>query len=168
MAGIPSSHWTAARRIWTQARFVLCLGLLALLLVSPSQLASAMAAEDTSSDWLPLASFCHASTALPAPAHDHDVPGGSFCGGPPEGYQHGSLWLVAGARAVAGGGRTPVLMVHSSRFDRLLVGFRYADGVIDWQQVHSGDFSGHWRLGGQIGFAAPLRDARLTGLVLLA
>ena len=60
----------------------------------------------------------------------------------------------------------PVLLVHSSRFDRLLVGFRYADGVIAWQDVHSGNYAGHWRLGGQIGFQAPLRDARVTGLVL--
>jgi diguanylate cyclase (GGDEF)-like protein len=94
------------------------------------------------------------------------VPGGFFCGGAPDAYQHGSLWLSGGAQMLSSGGRTPVLMIHSSRFDRLLVGFRYADGAIVWQDVHSGDFGGHWRLGGQIGFDAPLRDARLTGVVL--
>jgi diguanylate cyclase (GGDEF)-like protein len=162
MTGIFPLLCTALRRIAAQAR--LTLGLLALLLVVPSQVA--VAADGSDSDALPLSAFCHASTALPAPAHDHTIPGGFFCGGAPDAYQHGSLWLLGGARAVAGGGRTPVLMVHSSRFDRLLVGFRYADGAIVWQDVHSGDYAGHWRLGGQIGFAAPLRDARLTGLVL--
>ncbi|MCO6763747.1 hypothetical protein KQH43_32130, partial [Streptomyces sp. EL5] len=63
-------------------------------------------------------------------------------------------------------GANPVLMVHSSRFDRLVVGFRYADGVTNWQDVRSGDFGGHWRLGGQIAFQAPLRDARLAAIVL--
>jgi diguanylate cyclase (GGDEF)-like protein len=74
--------------------------------------------------------------------------------------------LLGGAGAVANAGRTPVLMVHSSRFDRLLVGFRYDDGATRWQEVRSGNFAGHWRLGGQIGFTAPARDARLSGLVL--
>lgn len=166
MTGIRSSLWTAARRIWTHARFALCLGLCGLLLVAPGQFAGAQSTEETTSGSLPIESFCHASTGVPAPSHDHDVPGGLFCGGQPDGYQHGSLWLVGGARTVAGAGRTPVLMVHSSRYDRLLVGFRYADGAVAWQQVRSGDYSGHWRLGGQIGFEAPMRDAQLTGLVL--
>jgi len=158
-------HWltTAARRMVVQARLAFASGLLCLLLVFPA----ALFASDGSADGgLPLTALCHTSTALPAPAHDHDVPGGFFCGGRPEGYQHGSLWLEAGMRAVSGSGRTPVLMVHSSRYDRLLVGFRYADGAMAWQGVRSGDYSGHWRLGGQVGFEAPMRDARLTGVVL--
>jgi diguanylate cyclase (GGDEF)-like protein len=166
MTGFPPFLWTAVRRIRAQARLALWLCLVGLLLAVPGQFAGAMAADGGGGDWLPLTSFCHASTALPAPAQDHDVPGGFFCGGEPQGYQHGSLWLSGGARMLSSGGRTPVLMVHSSRFDRLLVGFRYADGAIVWQDVDSGDFAGHWRLGGQVGFAAPLRDARLTGVVL--
>jgi len=137
-----------------------------LLLIVPALFAGAQADDGAAGDWLPLARLCHASTALPMSARDHDLPGGFFCGGSPEGYQQGSLWLLGGVRAVSGGGRAPVLMVHSSRFDRLLVGFRYADGVIAWQDVHSGNFAGHWRLGGQIGFQAPLRDARLTGVIM--
>jgi diguanylate cyclase (GGDEF)-like protein len=120
----------------------------------------------TPGDWLPVTGFCYRATELPAPARDHAIPGGFFCGGAPEGYQQGSLWMMGGARMMAGGGRTPVLMVHSTRFDRLLVGFRYADGAVVWQDVRSGNFAGHWRLGGQIGFPAPLRDARLSGVVL--
>jgi len=148
-----------------QACKVLRVLIACLFLVVPALFAGARADDGANGEWLPLATFCHASTALPTSARDHELPGGFFCGGSPEGYQHGSLWLLGGVRSVSGGGRTPVLMVHSSRFD-LLVGFRYADGAIVWQDVHSGNFSGHWRLGGQIGFEAPLRDARLTGVVM--
>ena len=135
-----------------------------LLLVVPALMPELAKADDGAArDWVPLTAFCHASTALPQAAHDHDLPAGFSCSGSPDGYQHGSLWLLGAARAVAHGGTAPVLMVHSSRFDRLLVGFCYADGVIAWQDVHSGNFSGHWRLGGQIGFSAPAHDARLMG-----
>jgi len=166
MIGVISTQWASTRRYHWPARLALWLCLVGLLLAVPGQVAGAMGTTGGDSDWLPLTSFCHASTALPAPAQDHVVPDAFLCGGAPEGYQRGSLWLSAGARVLSSGGRTPVLMVHSSRFDRLLVGFRYADGAIVWQDVHSGNFAGHWRLGGQIGFDAPLRDARLTGLVL--
>jgi diguanylate cyclase (GGDEF)-like protein len=158
---------------WTRATVLVRATIACLLLVVPIMFAGAQpnggadaATGAARGDWLPLATFCHASTALPLPARDHDLPGGFFCGGSPDGYQHGSLWLQGGASAVANAGRTPVLMVHSSRFDRLLVGFRYADGITRWQEVRSGNFAGHWRLGGQVGFTAPLRDARLTGVVL--
>jgi diguanylate cyclase (GGDEF)-like protein len=147
------------RLAWTRfALFVVLFVVIAPLWGSPAR-----AAPD---DWLALSAFCHASTAIPAAAHDHDVPGGVLCGGDPLGYQQGSLWLLGGARLLAGGGRMPMLMIHSSRFDRMLVGFRYADGVTVWQDVRSGDFGEHWRLGGQIGFAAPLRDAPVAGVVL--
>jgi diguanylate cyclase (GGDEF)-like protein len=169
MTGNPLSFWLAVWRIVSQARSAqgrsaFCLGLIAWMLVMP--VPSAMAADGGTGEGLPLSAFCHAATGVPAPAHDHDLPGGLVCGGEPAGYQHGSLWLTGDARMFSHSGHIPVLMVHSSRFDRLLVGFRYADGVIAWQDVHSGDYGGHWRLGGQIGFAAPLRDAQVTGLVL--
>lgn len=115
---------------------------------------------------LPVEAFCHASTAIPAPRDDHAVPGGFFCTGKPADYQHRSLWLLATSLRLTDAGSNPVLMVHSSRFDRLLVGFRYADGHVVWQDVRSGNYGGHWRLGGQIAFQAPLRDAPLAGIVL--
>ena len=166
MTGIPPSLGTAAWRIWTQSRFALWLALLAVVVLVPGPFAGAQANPPATSGALPVDAFCHVSTPVPVLAHDHDVPGNVSCSGQPDGYQHGSLWLVGGTATVSAAGRTPVLMVHASRYDRLLVGFRYADGFTAWQDVHSGDYSGHWRLGGQIGFAAPLRDARLTGMVL--
>ena len=166
MTGNPPLLWIAKWRIATRARLVSCLCLIALLVGAPGLSHRANAGVDAGVDSLSLAALCHASTATPDPAHDHDVPGGLLCGGDPDGYQHGSLWLAGGAQLFRQGGHVPVLMVHSSRFDRLLVGFRYADGFIAWQDVHSGDFSGHWRLGGQLGFQAPTRTARVTGLIV--
>lgn len=58
------------------------------------------------------------------------------------------------------------LIVHSSRFDRLIVAFFYADGAVERQAVRSGDFGTHWRAGGQLAFRAPQRDASLTKVTL--
>jgi diguanylate cyclase (GGDEF)-like protein len=168
MARNASLLLAAARRIATLAPQVLAAAALLLMLVVPLDRFAALAADKTAPDGLQLAAFCHGSTAIPPPALDHDVPGGLFCGGDVENYQTRSLWLVGGARMIAAAGPEPVLMVHSSRFDRLLVGFRYADGVIAWQDVRAGNYGSHWRLGGQLAFAAPLRDARLVGLVIRA
>ena len=159
-----------ARLVWAHflgARAALRVAIGCLLLVVPALVPETVNADDGAArDWVPLTAFCHVSTALPQAAHDHDLPSGFSCSGNPDAYQQGSLWLLGAARAVAHGGTAPVLMVHSSRFDRLLVGFCYADGMIAWQDVHSGNFSGHWRLGGQVGFSAPTHDARLIGVVL--
>ncbi len=89
---------------------------------------------------------------------------------PASDYQHASLWYridLSGrdaARDRATGG--PVLMVGLSRFDRLVVSYRYADGAVRRQSVQTGAFGGHWRLGGQIVFEAPTRDARLVDMVV--
>ena len=168
MAWIASVLLTAVRRIAVSVPRVLALVLLVSVLAIPGGRFVAQAAEKTMPDGLHMAAFCHGSTAIPPPALDHEVPGGLFCGGEAENYQTRSLWLVGGARMIAAAGPEPVLMVHSSRFDRLLVGFRYADGVIAWQDVRAGNYGSHWRLGGQLAFAAPLRDARLVGLVIRA
>jgi len=141
-------------------RCVLSLG--ALLLI----VHGAPARAQPGADWLALDSLCHAVSPVPVPARDHVLPAATACSGTPEGFQHGSLWLTGDERVVARAGPAPVLMVHATRFDRLLVGFRYADGVVVWRDVHSGNFGGQWRLGGQIAFSAAQRDARLTGIVL--
>src|SRR3546814_2016202 len=57
-------------------------------------------------------------------------------------------------------------MVHNSRFDRLAVGFSYADGATRWQRARSGDFGSHWRAGGQILFEAPGRGAPPTAVTM--
>ncbi|EGD59842.1 diguanylate cyclase [Novosphingobium nitrogenifigens DSM 19370] len=58
------------------------------------------------------------------------------------------------------------LMLHNTRFDRLRVGFVYADGLTQWQQVATGAFGAHWRAGGQILFSAPDRRVAPVALVL--
>lgn len=107
---------------------------------------------------------CHAVTAIP-PAGTLTLPPFQ-CQGQPEGYQRGSLWLRVDLTALPVDRHNLTLMLHNSRFDRLLVGFAYADGVTRWETIGTGDFGEHWRAGGQIVFSAPHRDAALQGLVL--
>src|SRR3546814_20844375 len=57
-------------------------------------------------------------------------------------------------------------MVHQSRFDRLAVAFTYADGHIAWERVASGAFGTRWRVGGQVAFEAPSRDAPLVSITM--
>jgi diguanylate cyclase (GGDEF)-like protein len=128
---------------------------------------SPMGAAQANLEWVPVDTLCHATTAIPAAnARDHGDPAHYACTGEPSGYQHGSLWLRGGPEVVAKGGKAPVLMIHYSRFDTLLVGFRYADGSRDWQSVRAGDFGTHWRLGGQMAFTPDARSAPLVGVDL--
>jgi diguanylate cyclase (GGDEF)-like protein len=62
--------------------------------------------------------------------------------------------------------RVPTVLIHQTRFDRLAVGFRFADGTTEWKAVRSGAFGDHWRAGGQFGFTASNENAPLVGLVL--
>lgn len=108
--------------------------------------------------------LCHAVSGT-APGDDA-LSGLRFsCSGAPAGYQQGSLWLRA-PLGDAAPRRDVALMVHNSRFDRLAVGFSYADGATRWQQVRSGDFASHWRAGGQILFEAPARGVPLTAVTM--
>ena len=108
--------------------------------------------------------LCHAVSPAPLSV---DAPVPAFqCHGTPSGYQQGSLWLRVDLAAVPIERNGLTLMLHNSRFDRLRVGFAYADGVVRWQQISSGAFGDRWRAGGQIVFTAPHRDAPLQGLVL--
>jgi len=87
-------------------------------------------------------------------------------GGYPAGYQRASLWYQVDLTRHPRYGGNLVLMVHNSRFDRLAVGFSYADGVVLWQQVRAGTYGTHWRSGGQITFEAPERDSPLKAATL--
>jgi len=104
---------------------------------------------------------CHAVTPLTTAM---DTPEPRFsCSGSPRNYQQSSLWY----RFVPNSSHDrPVVLVHNSRFDRLVVAFHYADGAVRRQQVTSGDFGAHWRPGGQIAFVAPDRDAGLTYMTM--
>lgn len=88
------------------------------------------------------------------------------CGGAPAGYQRGSLWLRLDPHTYLPAGETATLLVHHSRFDRLAVGFRHADGSTEWQQVKSGAFGDHWRPGAQIAFTPIRRDGAITAIIL--
>ncbi|SDA36267.1 diguanylate cyclase [Sphingomonas sp. NFR15] len=89
-----------------------------------------------------------------------------LCAGQPEGYQKGTLWFRAMLPLGADRRDDLSLIVHSSRFDRLLVTFSYADRAVERQDVRSGDFGTHWRAGGQLAFRAPHRDVPLTGVTI--
>jgi diguanylate cyclase (GGDEF)-like protein len=136
------------------------LGLLALIgLAALAGVPSAQAAS-----WTLGRELCHAVTPLTWPADA--TPAAFQCRGLPTGYQRGSLWLRVDLRAMPLDRSNLTLMLHNSRFDRLRVGFAYADGATRWQQIGSGAFGDHWRAGGQIVFAAPHRDAPVQALVL--
>ncbi len=88
------------------------------------------------------------------------------CSGEPAGDRDGSLWLRADVGNRSEDRNGAALMVHFSRFDRLAVGFTYADGETRWQRVRRGDYGAHWRVGGQILFEAPTRGAPLTAVTM--
>ncbi|KAK0332376.1 hypothetical protein LTR94_025143, partial [Friedmanniomyces endolithicus] len=94
------------------------------------------------------------------------MPSTFSCAGVPAGYQMGTLWLRAFVSPDAHKSDDLSLIVHSSRFDRLIVAFTYADGIVERQDVRSGDFGIHWRAGGQLVFQAPHRDAQLAAVTL--
>jgi len=110
-------------------------------------------------------SLCHAVTGLGE--SDARLATLRFtCSGAPTGYQQGSLWLRTRFDGRSVDGNNLVLMVHQSRFDRLAVAFAYADGVVVWRQVRSGDFGTNWRAGGQIALSPPGRAVPLVGLTM--
>lgn len=102
------------------------------------------------------APFCHAVTDVSVP--DDDLAALPFaCTGVPQDYRKRSLWLRFPVDDGATG-RMPAVMVHYTRFDRLAVGFVYADGAVRWQDVRQGDYGSHWRVGGQLLFEAQGRS----------
>src|SRR3546814_755708 len=114
---------------------------------------------------LPFDTLCHSVTGTGTP--DSALPPLPFaCRGAPAGYQYGSLWLRADLRPLPVDRGDIALMVHQSRFDRLAVAFTYADGHIAWERVASGAFGTRWRVGGQVAFEAPSRDAPLVSITM--
>ena len=149
MTGGCSALATRCGRLW---------GLLGLMLLTMPATPAQARVLDVERD------LCHAvsGTAL----GDDALPRLRFaCRGTPDDYQKQSLWLrtTLDERPVQGG---LALMLHNSRFDRLAVGFSYADGTTRWQRVRSGDFGSHWRAGGQILFDAPPRAVPVTAVTM--
>lgn len=108
---------------------------------------------------------CHTVTALAAP--DAVLDQVRFtCAPSASGYNQDSLWVRLDPRQYARDGEAVTLLVHHTRFDRLSVAFRYANGTTEWQQVHSGAFDDHWRPGAQIAFTPNDRSAPLKSITL--
>jgi hypothetical protein len=59
------------------------------------------------------------------------------CNGDPNGYQKGTLWLHAALPRGSRDHEDLSLIIHSSRFDRLVVRFIYRDGAVEQQHVRS-------------------------------
>ena len=106
--------------------------------------------------------LCHTVTANDAAPADTAF----SCAGDPAPYQSGTLWLRADLGGIAAARHDPVILIHQTRFNDLTLAFQYADGFTDTQRVARGDFGAHWRIGGQIAFEAPHRDAPLTQVTL--
>ena len=88
------------------------------------------------------------------------------CAGEPAGYQDQSLWLHADLARLSVDPHDLALLVHLSRFDSLTILFTYADGRTVRQSVRRGAFGTYWRVGGQLVFEAPDRDAPLSSVTL--
>lgn len=109
--------------------------------------------------------LCHAVTPLAAP--DTTLDRLQFtCSAEASGYNRDSLWLRLDPRHYATSGEAVTLLIHHTRFDRLSVAFRYANGITEWQQVGSGAFEDHWRPGAQIAFTPNDRSAPLESITL--
>lgn len=107
--------------------------------------------------------LCHAVTPLgsaPPPLSAYR------CGSEPSGYQEASLWLRADMARLGFAGGDAALHIHQTRFDRMEVAFGYGDGHARRYAVSRGDFGDYWRVGGQITFAAPAREAPLTTVTM--
>lgn len=91
------------------------------------------------------------------------VPAGP-CTRAPDDYQRRWLWMTTPAPDA---GATPWrVTVRQSRFDRITVVFRYADGAERRLGVSAGDFGTHWRLGGKLAFDPPARAVPVTSVSL--
>jgi len=108
--------------------------------------------------------LCHAVSRSIAP--DDTRPSHFVCNGDPDGYQKGTLWLHAALPQGSRDHEDLSLIIHSSRFDRLVVRFIYRDGAVEQQHVRSGNFGTYWRAGGQLAFRAPYRDVPVVAFTL--
>ena len=106
--------------------------------------------------------YCHQVTPIGAAPQRQDW----RCGGAPRGYEDRRLWLSTEPSWQELGAEGATLLVHQTRMDRLVVLFSYADGQVVRHEVRAGDFGSYWRVGGQVAFTAPHRDAPLTSVSL--
>jgi diguanylate cyclase (GGDEF)-like protein len=111
--------------------------------------------------------LCTAQTAreLPAAAVFELEPD---CRNAPAGYRDKWLWLFAdaGALDVAPGEPPAHLLIDQTRFERLRVVLRYADGYVTEYSDRSGQLGERWALGGHIDYVIPVRAAPLAGIAI--
>lgn len=111
------------------------------------------------------ARYCHAvepitNANLARPQKDFS------CKGEPTAYQAQRLWLHAPLFPEDASAEGTTLLIHQTRFDQLAVFFDYADGSTVRHAVRAGAFGAHWRVGGQLAFAAPRREAQLVSMTI--
>lgn len=90
------------------------------------------------------------------------------CRAPPRDYRDKWLWLLADPR-----GFTPTddelsahLLIDQTRFERIRVVLRYADGHIIDRSGRSGELATQWALGGHLAYQIPRREAPLAGVAI--
>ncbi|MGS1017153.1 diguanylate cyclase [Allosphingosinicella humi] len=134
--------------------------MIAVVLLLASQAAAAWAQPPPSST-----RYCHAVGPI---TEDELIPArGDFsCEGQPTDYQAKRLWLYAPIAPENVSSEGATLLVHQTRFDRLAVFFGYADGSTVRHSVRAGAFGANWRVGGQLAFAAPRREAKLVSMTI--
>src|SRR3546814_3729415 len=86
------------------------------------------------------------------------------CRGTPTDYQQGSLWLRTSLDGAAPR-RDLALMVHNSRFDRLAVGFSYADGATRRSEEHTSELQSLMRISYAV-FCLKKKNTTKTYLIL--
>lgn len=134
--------------------------LIAVVLLLASQAAAAWAQPP------PLnARYCHAVGPITEAAIPPTQKAFS-CKGEPTDYRERRLWLHAPIFPEDVNTEGATLLVHQTRFDQLTVFFDYADGSTVRHSVRAGAFGAHWRVGGQLAFAAPRREAKLVSMTI--
>lgn len=90
------------------------------------------------------------------------------CANQPHGYQRQWLWLFADGSALKLAPAEPPahLLIDQTRFDRLRVLLRYADGAIVEYDRRDGELGSHWALGGHLEFAIPNRGVPLSSVAI--
>ncbi|MFC3713636.1 diguanylate cyclase [Sphingoaurantiacus capsulatus] len=90
------------------------------------------------------------------------------CVGEPRDYQHEWLWLFADPKdfKLVAGEQPAHLLIDQTRFDRIRVLLRYADGSIVPYDFHDGELGRSWGLGGHLDFDVPYNGQQLTGVAI--
>jgi len=113
----------------------------------------------------PQLDFCHRVTAAPvepaaALAADY------ACGGVPEEYANGWLWLRHDLTAGQQNWADWAFNMHFTRFQQVVVYFHYADGSVETHQVRAGDYGDYWTPNAHLAFKARAGGAPLETLVI--